>query len=189
VSFFGLGAVSAAVMSSADSSVLSASSMFARNVYKLIFRQRVSAYYLHEIYLQVTCPRVSAAGDQFVTSAFGDRPRLMLIVIRRFGSHCSCHLQGEWQLKCLSKRWITISIRCGLSPKSKVTHTYKAFIKQVPFLTKQQRYKSGSKEVPLGTSATKNYKNAPISLTTMVCLSFCNNSRMVKRIVMKFDIA
>ena len=29
-------------MSSADSSVLSASSMFARNVYKLIFRQSVS---------------------------------------------------------------------------------------------------------------------------------------------------
>lgn len=43
VSFFGLGAVSAAVMSSADSSILSASSMFARNVYKLIFRQRVSS--------------------------------------------------------------------------------------------------------------------------------------------------
>ncbi|TRY80455.1 hypothetical protein TCAL_08824 [Tigriopus californicus] len=42
ISFFGLGAVSAAVMSSADSSVLSASSMFARNVYRLIFRQGAS---------------------------------------------------------------------------------------------------------------------------------------------------
>ncbi|CAG0886997.1 unnamed protein product [Darwinula stevensoni] len=42
VSFFGLGAVSAAVMSSADSSILSASSMFARNVYKLVFRSKAS---------------------------------------------------------------------------------------------------------------------------------------------------
>lgn len=42
VSFVGLGAVSAAVMSSSDSSILSAASMFARNVYKLIFRQNVS---------------------------------------------------------------------------------------------------------------------------------------------------
>ncbi|KAK6315207.1 hypothetical protein J4Q44_G00147360 [Coregonus suidteri] len=40
ISFFGLGAVSAAVMSSADSSILSASSMFARNIYQLAFRQR-----------------------------------------------------------------------------------------------------------------------------------------------------
>ena len=44
VSFFGLGAVSAAVMSSADSSVLSASSMYARNVWKLVFRQKVSVF-------------------------------------------------------------------------------------------------------------------------------------------------
>ena len=44
VTFIGLGAVSAAVMSSADSSVLSASSMFARNVYKLIFRQKVTIF-------------------------------------------------------------------------------------------------------------------------------------------------
>lgn len=51
VSFFGLGAVSAAVMSSADSSILSASSMFARNIYQLAFRQsvRVPAIMLTQI--------------------------------------------------------------------------------------------------------------------------------------------
>ena len=45
VTFVGLGAVSAAVMSSADSSILSAASMFARNIYKLIFRQKVSSLF------------------------------------------------------------------------------------------------------------------------------------------------
>ena len=36
-----LGAVSAAVMSSADSSMLSASTLFAQNVYKPVFRPKV----------------------------------------------------------------------------------------------------------------------------------------------------
>ncbi|KAI3381397.1 hypothetical protein SNEBB_005192 [Seison nebaliae] len=40
VSWIGLGAISAAVMSSADSSVLSASSMYARNVWKLVIHQK-----------------------------------------------------------------------------------------------------------------------------------------------------
>ncbi|XP_047134601.1 high-affinity choline transporter 1 [Hydra vulgaris] len=42
-SFFGLGAVSAAVMSSADSSVLSASSMFGNNIYKVLIRRKASS--------------------------------------------------------------------------------------------------------------------------------------------------
>ena len=41
VAFFGLGAISAAVMSSTDSSMLSASTMLSRNVYKTIFRPKV----------------------------------------------------------------------------------------------------------------------------------------------------
>nr|XP_012226042.1 PREDICTED: high-affinity choline transporter 1-like [Linepithema humile]XP_012226051.1 PREDICTED: high-affinity choline transporter 1-like [Linepithema humile] len=42
VSFLGLGAISAAVMSSADSSILASSSMFTRNVYKLTIRPKAS---------------------------------------------------------------------------------------------------------------------------------------------------
>ena len=42
VAFFGLGAVSAAVMSSTDSSMLSASTMLARNVFKTVFYPKAS---------------------------------------------------------------------------------------------------------------------------------------------------
>jgi len=42
VCFIGLGANSAAVMSSSDSSILSASSMFTRNIYRNVFRQNAS---------------------------------------------------------------------------------------------------------------------------------------------------
>ncbi|XP_015521804.1 high affinity choline transporter 1 [Neodiprion lecontei] len=42
VSFIGLGAVSAAVMSSADSSILASSSMFARNIYRLTIRPKAT---------------------------------------------------------------------------------------------------------------------------------------------------
>lgn len=46
VAFFALGAISAAIMSSADSSVLSASSMFARNIYRMLLRQSVSIVFV-----------------------------------------------------------------------------------------------------------------------------------------------
>jgi len=42
VSIFGMGAISAAVMSSADSSILSASSMFAHNIYRPLIRPKAS---------------------------------------------------------------------------------------------------------------------------------------------------
>ncbi|XP_072165628.1 high affinity choline transporter 1-like [Diadema setosum] len=42
IAFLGLGAISAAVMSSTDSSVLASSSMFVRNIYKNIFRPQAS---------------------------------------------------------------------------------------------------------------------------------------------------
>ena len=51
VAFLGLGAISAAVMSSTDSSVLASSSMFVRNVYKNVIRTKVLKDYKFVIHL------------------------------------------------------------------------------------------------------------------------------------------
>jgi hypothetical protein len=55
----GLGAISAAVMSSADASILSSSSMFSRNIYKAAFRPKVCIlmypYCVLWVFLLKTC--------------------------------------------------------------------------------------------------------------------------------------
>lgn len=103
VSFFGLGAVSAAVMSSADSSVLSASSMFARNVYKLIFRQgaseteimwvmRVSIFLVGGMatFMALTIPTIyglwALCSDLVYVILF---PQLLMVV--HFTEHCNTY--------------------------------------------------------------------------------------------------
>jgi len=103
VSFFGLGAVSAAVMSSADSSVLSASSMFARNVYKLIFRQSASETEIMWVmriaifavggmatYMALTIPTIyglwALCSDLVYVILF---PQLLMVV--HFPKHCNTY--------------------------------------------------------------------------------------------------
>lgn len=46
ISVFGIGAIAAAVMSSADSSMLSATSIFSSNIYKNIVRRQVRQQFL-----------------------------------------------------------------------------------------------------------------------------------------------
>ena len=72
IAFIGLGAVSAAVMSSADSSVLSASSMFARNVWKLVFRGQV-------------CHRYSLMILSFAFSCFLQASEREVLLVMRIG--------------------------------------------------------------------------------------------------------
>lgn len=55
VSIAGLGAIAAAAMSSADSALLSASSMFAHNIYRKILRKQVLGYSIQQLCCQVRC--------------------------------------------------------------------------------------------------------------------------------------
>jgi hypothetical protein len=41
---------------------------------------------------------VFAAGVQFKTLAFGNELHRILVAVKCFGSHCSCHPQGEYVL-------------------------------------------------------------------------------------------
>jgi len=68
VAFFALGAISAAIMSSADSSVLSASSMFARNIYRMLLRQSVSFAYTYFQYKHLHFKSTDLHTTQYIKS-------------------------------------------------------------------------------------------------------------------------
>lgn len=51
IDLLGLGAISAAVMSSADSSILASSSMFSRNVYRLTLRPKVNPKKKNDLFI------------------------------------------------------------------------------------------------------------------------------------------
>ncbi|XP_072171242.1 high affinity choline transporter 1-like [Diadema setosum] len=68
VAFFGLGAISAAVMSSTDSSILSATSMFVRNVYRNVFRPKASDLELM-ITMKITLVAVAAVATILALTA------------------------------------------------------------------------------------------------------------------------
>uniref|UniRef100_A0A673FTQ6 High affinity choline transporter 1 n=1 Tax=Sinocyclocheilus rhinocerous TaxID=307959 RepID=A0A673FTQ6_9TELE len=80
VSFFGLGAVSAAVMSSADSSILSASSMFARNIYQLAFRQsHLCPPFVSFFGLGAVSAAVMSSADSSILSARLVHPKMKIL--------------------------------------------------------------------------------------------------------------
>lgn len=55
ISIAGLGAIAAAAMSSADSALLSAGSMFAHNIYRKILRKKVLGYSIQQFGSQDRC--------------------------------------------------------------------------------------------------------------------------------------
>jgi len=121
VAFFGLGAVSAAVMSSTDSSMLSASTMMARNVYKVVLRPKAKekevlmALWVF-IVINCTCATALAIHYKSIYDLFvlcGDFvfvivfPQLLLVLYydksNTYGSVCSFILGLILRLMCGEK--------------------------------------------------------------------------------------
>ncbi|XP_042226481.1 high-affinity choline transporter 1-like isoform X2 [Homarus americanus] len=84
VAFLGLGAVSAAVMSSADSSVLSSSSMFANNVYKNVIRRSAGD---REILIVM---RISVVVVACIAAIIAIRGNSIYELLRRGCTWCPC---------------------------------------------------------------------------------------------------
>ncbi|XP_070392232.1 high-affinity choline transporter 1-like isoform X2 [Dermacentor albipictus] len=99
VSAMGLGAVSAAVMSSSDSSILSAASMFAWNIYKLTFRQQdyVNTYGSLTAYMVGAFFRAAGGEDLLGVPAFihypyyDDEKKVQRFPFKTF-SMCMCFI-------------------------------------------------------------------------------------------------
>jgi hypothetical protein len=64
-----------------------------------IFKTRSLRFCIPLWPLKLVCmisPAHTAYCTRRTTSVFTDEPRRMLIIIQRFGKHCSCHLHGEY---------------------------------------------------------------------------------------------
>jgi hypothetical protein len=77
----------------------------------IIYDEEVQNIYIHlcKYYIAVLC----------VTSAFRCEPCRMFIINRRFGKHCSRHVQGDIQLLCLLRRWLIHIEHQPRKPKDK----------------------------------------------------------------------
>ncbi|PSN56134.1 hypothetical protein C0J52_03354 [Blattella germanica] len=86
VSFIGLGAISAAVMSSADASILSASSMFSRNIYRGTFRPmrintRMQTTWVGGAYINGTAEVMFTSGLAWCQVPFGYSASLLFALV------------------------------------------------------------------------------------------------------------
>nr|CAD7265800.1 unnamed protein product [Timema shepardi] len=110
VSFFGLGAISAAVMSSADASILGSSAMFTRNVYKLATSEREGIWVLRAALVTVStlaaCVALFIGSIYYLSYLCSDLvyvilfPQLLLVVhwpngVNKYGSLTAYAVGGE----------------------------------------------------------------------------------------------